>query len=392
MHNEVVHLREDATELLRRGGLAQPVAVSVNSSDGSCWVAARGNWDYLLNAYVSSEVIHLAANGAVLWRGPFFAASTLAADPVDGSCWVGEAQGWAGEPPVWRTAAVTHLAEDGTELWRRTDFANIGRVAVDPVDGSCWVADQYPNNEVLHLAADGRELSRTGGFDGPASVSPDPSDGSCWLADIQHHQIVHLGVYGATGPFADIPARSWARRQIEACVRAGIVSGYPDATYQPEAPVDRAAMAVYLARGLAGGDARVPPGPITASFADVPAQHWAYRYVEYAKARGVVEGYPRGLYGPDEKVDRGQMAVFLARAVEAATDGRSLKYYGPPEIPTFPDVTPLNAWAWCYKHVEYLADPERMVVRGYPDGLYHPELVCTRDQMAVYVTRAFGLL
>jgi hypothetical protein len=31
-------------------------------------------------------------------------------------------------------------------------------------------------------------------------------------------------------------------------------------------------------------------------------------------------------------------------------------------------------------------------VAGYPDGLYHPEVVVTRDQMAVYVARAFGLL
>jgi len=32
------------------------------------------------------------------------------------------------------------------------------------------------------------------------------------------------------------------------------------------------------------------------------------------------------------------------------------------------------------------------VVNGYEDGLYHPEIVVTRDQMAVYVARAFELL
>jgi hypothetical protein len=30
-------------------------------------------------------------------------------------------------------------------------------------------------------------------------------------------------------------------------------------------------------------------------------------------------------------------------------------------------------------------------VGGYEDGLYRPEYVCTRDQMAVYVARAFEL-
>jgi hypothetical protein len=45
---------------------------------------------------------------------------------------------------------------------------------------------------------------------------------------------------------------------------------------------------------------------------------------------------------------------------------------------------------WCYKHVEYLL--ERDVVSGYPDGLYRPTATVTRDQMAVYVSRAFGLM
>jgi hypothetical protein len=32
------------------------------------------------------------------------------------------------------------------------------------------------------------------------------------------------------------------------------------------------------------------------------------------------------------------------------------------------------------------------VVQGYPDGLYRPQRRVTRDQMTVYVARAFGLL
>jgi hypothetical protein len=40
-------------------------------------------------------------------------------------------------------------------------------------------------------------------------------------------------------------------------------------------------------------------------------------------------------------------------------------------------------------YVEYIAG--QGVTHGYPDGSYHPEVTCTRDQMAVYVARAFGL-
>ncbi len=41
-------------------------------------------------------------------------------------------------------------------------------------------------------------------------------------------------------------------------------------------------------------------------------------------------------------------------------------------------------------HIEYCV--ERGVVEGYDDGYYRPEDVVTRDQMAVYIARAFGLL
>jgi len=55
-------------------------------------------------------------------------------------------------------------------------------------------------------------------------------------------------------------------------------------------------------------------------------------------------------------------------------------------VPEFPD-TPLDFWA--------LDAIERcfhsLIVTGYPDGTYRPSEVVTRDQMAVYVTRAFGL-
>jgi hypothetical protein len=40
--------------------------------------------------------------------------------------------------------------------------------------------------------------------------------------------------------------------------------------------------------------------------------------------------------------------------------------------------------------VEYLADLG--IVAGYSDGLYRPGATVTRDQMAVYVARAFDLL
>ena len=61
--------------------------------------------------------------------------------------------------------------------------------------------------------------------------------------------------------------------------------------------------------------------------------------------------------------------------------------YEPPETPSFSDVA---ADYWCYRNVEYLAGAA--VVGGYTDGTYRPTWQVCRDQMAVYVARAFELL
>ena len=141
-------------------------------------------------------------------------------------------------------------------------------------------------------------------------------------------------------------------------------------------------MAVYISRALAHGDSNVPAGPGSASFSDVPTSYWAFKYIEYAKTQGVVQGYSDGTYQPGGVVTRDQMSVFLARALA----GGDSQVPSGPATPSFPDV-PTNYWA--FKEVEYLKTLG--VVNGYGDGDYHPEYTCTRDQMAMFVARAFTL-
>ncbi len=183
--------------------------------------------------------------------------------------------------------------------------------------------------------------------------------------------------------FPDVPSNYWAFLEVEACLAAGVTYGYLDGTYRPGAAVSRDQMAVYVSRALAGGDDLVPDGPPEATFNDVPTDHWAYKHVEYAVDRNVVAGYDDGLYRPDRTVDRGQMAVFISRA---AAGGDENVPDGPPEA-TFDDV-PTDHWA--YKYVEYCAS--QGIVQGYDPVTYRPLDPVTRDQMAVYIARAFDLL
>jgi hypothetical protein len=71
------------------------------------------------------------------------------------------------------------------------------------------------------------------------------------------------------------------------------------------------------------------------------------------------------------------MAVFFSR--RAVDEG-----WTPPDGPHFIDV-PEDHWA--YPYVEYCL--QQGIVQGYWDGSYHPERVVTRDQMAVFMERAY---
>jgi len=187
--------------------------------------------------------------------------------------------------------------------------------------------------------------------------------------------------------FSDIASDYWASAAISACAAAGIVSGYGDGLYHPDWTLSRDQMAVFISRSIATPtgpgslDEYVPP--TTPSFSDVATDYWAYEYIEYAAEHNIVGGYDDGTYHPDYALDRGQMAVFIARAM--AGDDESVP--DPTGDPSFPDVA---ADFWSYRHIEYIAGEG--VAGGYYDGLYHPEIPVTRDQMAVYIAKAFGLL
>jgi hypothetical protein len=430
----IVHLGQGGGELWR-GSFDDPSCVAVNRADGSCWAA-------LYNP-PASEVVHLASDGSELWRGQMMVGSTspssLSVNPTDGSCWVADCDDDSPGPPN----DVIHLASDGSELWRGEDFAYPDGLSVDPNDGSCWVAD----GELIHLDAEGTELWRglgwlvpgamdvsgayvdgrdgscfavvvytrdypdlgvgfygtlvrfgpdgsalgaggrffAGGYPAPTPISLGSADDSVWVADGQNSQVIRLEIRHDL--FADLTWDSWAYGPAKACIEAGIVAGYPDGLYRPENAVTRDQMAVYISRALAGGDDNVPEFTGEPTFPDVGAEHWALDYVEYAAARSVVAGYPDGTYHPEYQVDRGQMAVYIARSICDPTGEEGLADYTPPAVPDFPDV-PTGFWA--YKHIEYCY--QHAVVGGYGDGLYHAENVVTRDQMVVYVARAFGLL
>ncbi len=129
-----------------------------------------------------------------------------------------------------------------------------------------------------------------------------------------------------TQSFSDVPPTHWAYRYIEYCKSQNVAGGYKDGSYNPTGTVTRAQMAVFLARAVAPASERPSlPGytpPPTSTFTDVATTYWAFKEVEYVAARSVASGFPDHSYHPEDKVNRGQMAVFISRAFHISWEGR----------------------------------------------------------------------
>ena len=175
------------------------------------------------------------------------------------------------------------------------------------------------------------------------------------------------------------PAGYWAFTFIEALARAGITAGCGGSNYCPTAPVTRAQMAVFLERGINGATFS-PPAATGNFFLDVGAGDFAASFIERLASDGITAGCGNNNYCPDATVTRDQMAVFLLRAKYGS--GHS----PPAATGVFNDVG-LNYWAVHW--IEQLA--AEGITAGCGGGNYCPEAPVTRDQMAVFLVRTFGL-
>lgn len=116
--------------------------------------------------------------------------------------------------------------------------------------------------------------------------------------------------------FTDVPASHPYYNAIQNAYQAGIINGYQDDTFKPDAPVTRAQMAKILALAFElKTDA-------TAAFQDVSASHWSYEYVQALAGNNITTTSNTGLYRPNEQLTRGQYALFLYRLLHMEEDSQ----------------------------------------------------------------------
>ena len=119
----------------------------------------------------------------------------------------------------------------------------------------------------------------------------------------------------AQGTFSDVAPGSTFYRYIETAVQHGVITGYQDGTFRPNADVTRGQLTkiVVSARGWSLAN---PPTP---TFSDVAPSSTFYRYIETAVQHGILSGYNDGTFRPGNNAIRGQIAKILYNAL---TGGR----------------------------------------------------------------------
>ncbi|MBM7565626.1 esterase-like activity of phytase family protein [Paenibacillus sacheonensis] len=123
--------------------------------------------------------------------------------------------------------------------------------------------------------------------------------------------------------FSDVADAAWYAKEVGAAVNAGIITGYNDGTFRPNAQISREEIAVILVRALnyANVHLAVPAndqGAIIGAFKDAAKVGWSKPEIAAAVQAGLMKGYADGTVLPQGKATRGEAAAMIKRMLAKA--------------------------------------------------------------------------
>ncbi|MDG0792381.1 X2-like carbohydrate binding domain-containing protein [Cohnella ginsengisoli] len=170
----------------------------------------------------------------------------------------------------------------------------------------------------------------------------------------------------------------WAKSAVERAVTLGIVTGYPDGTFRPDANVTRQEIAAILIRSLPVDTGAAPP-----AFRDAGAiGDWASEAVNQVAALGLIVGYEDGTFRPNERLTRSDLAVLIWRA--HALNGKKQHKPVDPAMPaSYADEEAIPPWAR-----EAVHDLKQLgIMRGRDENRFVPDAKVTRAEAIVALMR-----
>ncbi|MEH1835023.1 MAG: S-layer homology domain-containing protein [Nostoc sp.] len=177
--------------------------------------------------------------------------------------------------------------------------------------------------------------------------------------------------------FNDVPNNFWGRHFIDVLSSRGILKGFPDYSFRPNQPVNRAEFAAILQKAF-----DQEPSKTAIAFQDVPAKFWATPAIDQAISAGFLKGYPKKTFKPQQNISRVQVLVALVSGLnlKAPTSPNQILsvYKDAKDIPTYASnkiaAATANGLVVNYPNPQILA-PNKVASRAEVAAMIHQALV-----------------
>lgn len=180
----------------------------------------------------------------------------------------------------------------------------------------------------------------------------------------------------AQSTFNDIQG-SFAERCIQNLAQRNIISGYPDGSFRPNAPVSRAEFAAIVNKAFPNAAQRQS----ARNFVDVSPSFWGYSAIREASQAGFLSGYPDGSFRPGQNIPRAQVLVSLNNGLGYSPTGSvdSTLTANFSDAGAIPD----------YARRPIAAATQRRLVVNYPNARFlNPNQAASRADVAAFVCQA----
>lgn len=166
--------------------------------------------------------------------------------------------------------------------------------------------------------------------------------------------------------FTDFSENHWAHQYVSELVANGVINGYEDGTFRPDANVTRAELAKLVSVQFGNSTPK--------AYSDVAESDWFYSYVTASGDYFLAEGE----FQPNSQATREEVAYAIYVATKLEASNASI---------TFTDASDITAQ---YRQA-IAAVFAKGVITGYPDGSFLPKNNITRAETATVLSRAIAL-
>lgn len=150
----------------------------------------------------------------------------------------------------------------------------------------------------------------------------------------------------------------------------GIITGYDNGTFKPDAKISRQHAAVLIQRVTT-----LSPKVSAKAYNDIPATHLYYDAIKQIQQAGIINADSKGNFNPMKDLTRGEMALILANAFNLEAKKQH----------QFKDVSKTSEEG---KAIAALY--EAGITTGYDDGTFKPNESLSRAHYAVFLYRSLN--